>query len=359
MQKIFSKDRKLPAAEALLLGVVLLSLTGCHRGVIRANKIPADLAAPIYTSPKQLNLTQLSKSTLSSERLYVGDVVDVSISTGIEQGQAPSWQVRIAENGAVNIPLVGVVQVAGLLMPEAERVVREESIRRGIYVNPNVSVLLKERRANRITVMGAVESPDTYMIPAVNSDLVAALAFAGWLTDDAASIVEIKQPPRANSAVIPASHPGQLPRPLQPQTVRIDLAELSAHGDSDISLEDGAIVIVKEKPPRVVHVMGLVKAPKEIKLPENKDLTLLEALSQAGGRTLQIADKVKVIRRIEGRAKPVIISASVRNAKSDGKENIRLAAGDVISVEDTPLTFAVQTIRDFVGVGLSAPVPGF
>jgi polysaccharide export outer membrane protein len=345
----------IPASLVLFL---LPAAGGCHRGIIRARQLPSELAAPVYNSPKKLDLTRLSRSSLSSERLYPGDVVNVTVSTGIEEGDVPAWKVRISDHGAINVPLIGPVRLAGLTLPEAERVIREESIRRGIYVNPNVSVLLEKRRVNRVTVMGAVEEPDTYELPVPDSDLVAALAAAGWLTDNADTIVEIKHPPRPTPSVMQAAHGGRPQPPAQPQTIRLDLAAVAAHGGGDFRLEDGAIVIVKEKPPRTVHVMGLVKTAKQVEIPENEDLYLLDAISQAGGRTLQIADKVKIIRRIEGRAEPVIISASVREAKSNGKENIRLAAGDLVSVEETPLTFTVGTIREFVRVGLTSPFPG-
>ena len=72
---------------------------------------------------------------------------------------------------------------------------------------------------------------------------------------------------------------------------------------------------------------------------------------------MSIADKVHVIRMLPGQSDPSMIIASVRQAKN-GSENIRLAAGDVVSVEETPTTFVVGTIREFVGFGFSAAIPG-
>jgi hypothetical protein len=36
-----------------------------------------------------------------------------------------------------------------------------------------------------------------------------------------------------------------------------------------------------------------------------------------------------------------------------------LAAGDVVSIEETPLTFTVGTIQSFVRFGFTSAIPGF
>ena len=54
-----------------------------------------------------------------------------------------------------------------------------------------------------------------------------------------------------------------------------------------------------------------------------------------------------------------MIEASIRDAKGDGASNLRIAAGDVISVEETPLTFALGTIQTFFRFGFSAALPLF
>jgi polysaccharide export outer membrane protein len=124
-------------------------------------------------------------------------------------------------------------------------------------------------------------------------------------------------------------------------------------------LEDGAVVAVREKPPRTVHVLGKVQRPGHFELPDDHDLRMLDAVALAGGRTLQLADKIRVVRQVPGRSSPVVVKASVREAKRGGDANLRLAPGDVVSVEETPATFAVETLRDLVRFGFSAAVPFF
>ena len=102
--------------------------------------------------------------------------------------------IRVSEDGAVTVPLVGPIQLAGLRLTGAEEAIRAESVRRGVYRDPHVSVLIKERRANRVTVVGEVEEPSTYELPTASSDLLAALVAAGGFTEDADTVVEIRRP---------------------------------------------------------------------------------------------------------------------------------------------------------------------
>ena len=115
--------------------------------------------------------------------------------------------------------------------------------------------------------------------------------------------------------------------------------------------------MVMKKPKRFIHVIGLVNNADQFEMPDDADLRLLDAVAMAGGLKLEIADKVQVIRQVgEDR---VTIDASIKKCKKDGAANIRLAAGDVVSVEETAVTFVVGTIRDFVRFGFSSAIPGF
>jgi len=54
-----------------------------------------------------------------------------------------------------------------------------------------------------------------------------------------------------------------------------------------------------------------------------------------------------VIRHLNHRPEPIVIRASLSKAKQNGLENLRLMAGDTISIEQTPKTAIVDTIGKF------------
>jgi polysaccharide export outer membrane protein len=262
--------------------------------------------------------------------------------------------------------LVGSVQIAGLSLTQAEQVIRGESIRRGKFVAPNVSVLLEKRRSNRITVVGAVKEPGTYELPRTSSDVLSALVEAGGMIEESGTIIEVRHPPTTITMDIPPGTPAELAglrrnrrRYVPPRTVRIDLQQPSNSQSIDLQLQDGSTVMVMREPRKFIHVIGLVKKADQFEMPLGQELRLLDSLALAGGRTLSIADKIHVIRQIPGQKEPIVIDASVSRAKRDKSSNIRLAAGDVISVEETPTTFVIGTMREFIRFGFSTSIPGF
>jgi polysaccharide export outer membrane protein len=216
--------------------------------------------------------------------------------------------------------------------------------------------MIKRKFANRVTVVGAVENPGVKELDRASSDLLGALAMAGGLTEEAGSEVQIlrKRAPGDNSAGT------NIPGPAQPQiSQRINLAEVATQAVGDLRLQDGDVVMVYENEPRVVNVMGLVREPKQIKIPPDQDLTVLAAITSAGGRTIQLADKAIVIRQLPGQPEPIEIEVSVREAKSNGAANLVLAPNDIVTVEETPTTFVIGALQNLVRIGVSGTTPLF
>jgi polysaccharide export outer membrane protein len=139
--------------------------------------------------------------------------------------------------------------------------------------------------------------------------------------------------------------------------VRIDLVSAAQEGRGGVYLDDGDVVMVPRRDPKPIHVMGLVRKPGQYELPVRQEMRLLDAIALAGGLDIPWAENVLVIRVVEGREQPVLIKAKISQAKRDGDANLRLAAGDVVSVEQTPATVMYDIIRKFnVGMGASLPV---
>jgi polysaccharide export outer membrane protein len=351
------------------LSLVLIAAAGCHNGPIyRATALPPEFGAPRLPNMHAVDLSRFSQSLSDSELLYPGDVISVSISTGLETATPIKWDGRIAEDGMATIPLVGPVQLAGLTLPQAEHTVRYESVQRGKFINPNVTIRIETRRSNTVTVVGAVNKPGTYQIPVSSSHVLAAISKAEGLTKDADTTIEIRHPPLPGYATAggngqgPATQLAGYQRPgmpgQAPREVRIDLEQATLTGRADVHLEDGSTVMVMQRPKRFIHVMGLVRKPDQFEMKPEHETRLLDAISMAGGRTLELADKVRVIRILPEQNDPVIIEASIGAAKRDMNANIRLAPGDVVSVEETPVTFVVGTIREFIRFGFTAGIPG-
>jgi polysaccharide export outer membrane protein len=145
------------------------------------------------------------------------------------------------------------------------------------------------------------------------------------------------------------------------QTYRLDLAQVEAARKPDYLVGDGDIIMVLPEKERVVHVTGLVNNPDQFKIPRNQDLHVLDAIAMAGGIKSPVADKVYVIRRVDGKREPAVIQVSIAEAKRNGNENLRLTSGDLVSVEATPFTHFVDTATSLfhVALGLGTNVTMF
>ncbi|HVT27913.1 MAG TPA: SLBB domain-containing protein [Lacipirellulaceae bacterium] len=380
----------------MLLRVVasaMMLLIGCRSGVYTAKTLPPAYQAPALPTSTELNLEQMGGVAVDSSQIAVGDLVSITVFSGIGDEKPSPLPARVAEDGTVTVPLIGAVQVGGTEPVIAEQRIATAAIQRGIYRQPYITLTVTEHAVNRVTVLGAVGQPGTVALQRGSSDLASALAAAGGLTQDAGTRVQIlhrgnrslaENSPGDSSAnaskdvklasynkpTESASEPPIFPAPPNElhsnqspdlQMSEVDLAQTGAALPASRELEDGDVVMVQPREKRFIHVTGLVQKPSEIELTRDKDLRLLDAIAMAGGASSYVADKVVVIRQLPNMPSPVVIKVSMSAAKHDGNENLRLAAGDLVSVEVTPATVVVDTIGKFfrIGFGLSSTFATF
>ncbi len=353
---------------ALFLVCLCSLVAGCHTATYHATNLPPFLQAESPLGREDFDLSRLSGPPARNDVIRPGDQILVSIATGLENVKPVVWAIHVSRVGFVDVPIVGPVQVAGRTFHDAEQVIRVASIERGHYVAPTISVALEKRRTNLVTVLGEVNKPGTHELPATGSDLLAALAAAEGLTGDADTVIDVWHPVNEGApgelesswqqGAQQASYQAATEGSVRSDYRHIDLAS-AGEGQAEHVVWDGTVVKVRARPPRTVQVIGLVKKPDQFEIPVDEEMRLLDAIAKAGGRTLQIADKVRVIRRVPESDESVTIASSVREAKRGGDANLRLAAGDVVSVEQTPATFVVDTLKSFIRFGFSSGVPGF
>jgi polysaccharide export outer membrane protein len=376
----------------ILLGsLAALAAPGCANRVIRAGRMPARYQAAMVTNAKVADLGRLSMPTSSSSLIEPEDVVDVMIASGLEVGgSVPSKPVRVDDNGVAIIALVGPVPLAGLEPFQAEQRIAAAAIERGLYRTPQVTVTMKKKAVNRITVIGAVEKQGVQELPRSQSTLLDALVAAGSLNDKAGTTIEVRrhgaaarqlaaaqatggEPSAADAAPAtgdgdiqlasavspirrlpgPGRQPQRLPMPGQatgsaPETVTIDLTELDPAGGNNMTLQDGDVVRVETRDPTPISVIGLVNKPGQYDMPVNQPVHVLDAIALAGERSNEWADKIYITRHVKDETEPVVIQTSVAEAQHDNAHNIRLAPGDVVSVEKTPQTVLNDVFRTII-----------
>ena len=344
---------------------VTAALPGCAERIFRADRLPVELVARPPVPIDLINLSGLAGQSAQTDVVCPGDILDVSMITDYSKLATTTTPIRVATDGTVEVPLVGRVPVAGLEIERAEQVVAAESLNRGIFRNPCITLSMRQARTNKVTVVGAVNSPGVRELPRRSSTLLAALVAAGGLSKDASSDVEIRHNkfPEARPLIPGPGAEGSLTAHEQPlagpagMVARVNLAA-GGNRKAPCLLEDGDVVHVFKRELEPVAVLGLVTKAGSFEFPPNRPLRVLDALALAGGVSNPVADKVIVIRRPAGKPEPVNIALTIQGAKS-GPENIELQPGDTVSVERTPATVVVDIVQTFFRVGFSAAFPTF
>jgi polysaccharide export outer membrane protein len=88
------------------------------------------------------------------------------------------------------------------------------------------------------------------------------------------------------------------------------------------------------------------------------DFDVFGAIAEAGGPIVRAADRVLVLRKIPNTQEVAVVRVSLAAAKRDATANLRLAPGDVVSVEQTPATVLEETVNRLLRVGVN-PLTGF
>ncbi|MAT15898.1 MAG: hypothetical protein CMJ46_11595 [Planctomyces sp.] len=353
--------------RCLLAWLLVTSLAGCStvplltgEKIYRPNNMPVALQAPTHDNAQTVDLSEFAVGSVSSELIDKGDVITVSISSGLNKADTIEINSRVDENGNVDLPIIGQVPVAQLELIDAEAAIAGAAMQRRIFKSPHITVTMKQQRENTVTVIGAVVKQGDYKLPRGKSDLLSALVAAGGLSEDAGTMVEIRNgtdskepkaprlladgsPAAADPALISAGHAE--PASAGGDRVKINLVSASREDTQKYKLGDGAIIRVEKRDPKPFHVMGLVHKPGPQEFPVSKSIKTLEAIALAGGISNPVADKVFVIRQLEGSDKPTVIQVSMARAKRDGTWNIELAPGDIVSVEQTPATVFIEALR--------------
>ena len=99
--------------------------------------------------------------------------------SGVQGDQMQLQGYLVANDGTINIPVLGLQKVSGLTLMEAEKQIQQVLIDKGYLKNPVVVCRLLNAK---FTVLGEVKTPGTYIFYENNLTLLQALGLAGDLT---------------------------------------------------------------------------------------------------------------------------------------------------------------------------------
>ena len=146
----------------------------CHAAIALAIALTGGVScAPTASTTGYAHLNGKIQDQLKNVGLGSGDVFEVRVYgeptlTGLY---------RVAEDGSIDFPLVGRLDVNDLTSREISEVLTER-LKAGYLVSPSVSVYVKEYNSRKIFVLGQVNTPGTFPFE-VEMNVVEAVALAG------------------------------------------------------------------------------------------------------------------------------------------------------------------------------------
>jgi polysaccharide export outer membrane protein len=112
---------------------------------------------------------------VSEYRVGPQDLIEITVF------QVPdlSRTVRVNSGGQISLPLIGVLQVGGLTIPEFENLIAKDLSAKYLQ-NPQVTAFVKEYASQRVTLEGAFTKPGIYPLTG-RTTLLQAIALGGGL----------------------------------------------------------------------------------------------------------------------------------------------------------------------------------
>jgi polysaccharide export outer membrane protein len=204
--------------------------------------------------------------------LQAGDTLELKVFGVPEMTQ----EVSVNNAGQLDLPWVGLVQVAGMTVEEARLAIAQKLREKDLINEPHVTLTAKSVAGQTVSVLGEVTKPGTYP-PMSSRLLVDQISAAGGTT------------PRASKTVL-VTHRGD----LAPIKVRLDLESAAASAPA-MEVAPGDTIVV----PRagVVYVVGDVNRAAGLVM-DNDTMTVLQAIALAGGVSSTASlNKTRILRR--------------------------------------------------------------
>jgi polysaccharide biosynthesis/export protein len=240
--------------------------------------------------------------------IEAGDLISVVVFDTPEL----STSARVTQDGEVNLPVLGLLKVAGLTTSEAAAKMETELRSRQLILDPHVTIFVTEYASQGATIMGEVRSPGVY--PTLGTRrLLDMLSLAGGVQSTAGKTVSIvhRNDPQ---------HPVMIAMQANP-------ANLFAQ-ENPIILPGDTIVVAKAG---VVYVIGDVLKPGGFLIDNNTPISVMQSLSLAGGWDKTAAlSRTKLIRKTpEGREE---VDLDLKHVTYGAQADIPVKDGDILFV---------------------------
>lgn len=285
---------------------------------------------------------------------YVLGPDDQILIRALETGDMFEKPVLIGTNGNITLPLIGRVQAAGLTVEQLEA---ELGAALQKYVRePHLSVTVVEFRSQPVSVFGAVTTPGVVQLRG-RKTLYEVLSMAGGPRETAGSSITITRPLE--------NGPVPLPGAAADPTGRFSTAEVSVqeivegkNPAANIDIKPNDVVSVSQGNAKMIYVVGDVQRSGAFALGSQRTVSVLGALSMAGGlgRTAK-SDKARLFREVPGQTERLQIAVNINRIMAGKDEDLGMRPEDVLVVPTSSRkTFTTYVVPALIAAAVGAAI---
>jgi polysaccharide export outer membrane protein len=254
-----------------------------------------------------------AQSNASGYRVGPKDLIEVQV---LEEPKF-NGEIRVAEDGTIDLPYVGSLSVQGRTVNEVASDVRR-LLERDLLQRATVTAQVKEFRSRPISVIGAVKEPGNLQFSG-RWTLVEAITAAGGLSSEYGKTIYVMR--RADSGL---SAQLQIP---------VDELMLRANPSLNIPIYAGDLINVSPAVDVTVYCLGEVNRPGAVVFKDTERISLLTAIANVGGPTDRAGKRAFIQRQTaEGQTE---IEVDLKRIIDGRSPDVLLQAGDVIVVKES------------------------
>lgn len=246
--------------------------------------------------------------------IAAGDTITVAVFGASDYTAAD----KVSIEGFVRLPLLGPVQIGGLTPHEAEQLIASRMQAAGIFNSPQVTVAITDSPTQIATVTGEMHGVIPMLVPRHLYDVLSA---AGGLPATASRIITIQ-------------------RPGLSQPIVVDLGNDPAKSAvANIPIFAGDTIVVSQL--GVVYLLGALRAQKALPLSPTTPLTMMQAVSLAGGLPFEAKANDAYIVRTQGNSRTVV-PVHIKKIMGGKEPDPILQADDIVMVPTNSIKAAIR-----------------
>jgi polysaccharide export outer membrane protein len=293
------------------------------------------LIAPTGLPPAPTGLApaETASTTQHGERRDRGYVLgpgDQVIVHAMNVDEITDKPLTVDLDGTIRLPVVGRVQAAGLTTPQLEGQIAERL--RTYLLHPDVSVSIAEFRSQPVSVIGAVKNPGVQQVQG-RKTVVEMLSMAGGLDPAAGSTVKITR--LLERGRIP------LPNAKDDPTGQFSVAEINLKSIMDAKNPEENILVepfdvISVPRADTVYVIGEVPKAGGFVLNDHEEITVLQALSMAGGmNNTAKPSESRILRRMPGQESRTEIPINLKKILEGKGKDVPMQAEDILFIPNS------------------------